>query len=45
MSESEVYLIIHFIDGIGLVRTKRLKERFGTLEKWQLSGLLRMIHD
>ena len=37
MTESEAYLIVHLIDGIGPVRAKRLKERFGTLDRALLS--------
>ena len=33
MTESEAYFIVHLIDGIGPVRAKRLKERFGSLDK------------
>src|SRR5271155_3530577 len=37
MTESEAYFILHLIDGIGPVRAKRLKERFGSLDKALLS--------
>jgi DNA processing protein len=33
MTESEAYFIVHLIDGIGPVRAKRLRERFGSLDK------------
>jgi DNA processing protein len=33
MTESEAYFILHLLDGVGPVRAKRLKERFGTLDK------------
>jgi DNA processing protein len=32
MTESEAYFIVHLIDGIGPVRAKRLRERFGSLD-------------
>ena len=32
MTESEAYLILHLLDGIGPVRAKRLRERFGSLD-------------
>ncbi len=32
MTESEAYLIVHLIDGIGPVKAKRLRERFGSLD-------------
>ena len=33
MTESEAYLIINLVSGIGPVRAKRLKERFGSLDR------------
>ncbi|MEJ0000015.1 MAG: DNA-processing protein DprA [Verrucomicrobiota bacterium] len=33
MTESEAYFIVHLIDGIGPVRAKRLRERFGSLDR------------
>jgi DNA processing protein len=33
MTESEAYFIVHLIDGIGPVKVKRLRERFGSLDK------------
>jgi DNA processing protein len=32
MTESDAYFIVHLIDGIGPVRAKRLRERFGSLD-------------
>jgi len=33
MTESEAYFIVNLVSGIGPVRAKRLKERFGTLDR------------
>jgi DNA processing protein len=33
MTESEAYFILHLVDGIGPVRAKRLRERFGSLDR------------
>src|SRR5580698_10700300 len=33
MTESEAYFILNLLNGIGPVRAKRLRERFGSLDK------------
>ena len=37
MTESEAYFIVHLIDGIGPVRARKLRERFGSLDRALLS--------